>query len=338
VTALLLALALPALASDEAPSVPVQQVQIGLAGEPESRLVEAPPQAPLELHAWAEAGYVLPVHLPMHRGAYLSMARLQGRLTQDDFDAFIQVGADRGELELLDARITWRPTDRVVVRAGHFKTPMSAEYLIPANHMIFIHRSLHMDLVSKRAMGAEGEVHVGPEGFDLGIQAGVYNPHGYAPVPETGELLVGRLLLDTAPGLMLHASGGAWLHGDEAVAILADDAPSYDRHLVAGVLFEEAGWTSVVEGAWAEHAADGESGLGGVASLAHRFGVSEGFDIEPAGAFELLQRDGQTHDLSQVAVNFHKHDWNLVQTIEWEMDVGPDGVGHSFYAQIQAGL
>lgn len=101
--------------------------------------------------------------------------------------AFIQVGADQGELKLLDARITWRPTDRIVVRAGHFKTPMSAEYLIPANHLIFIHRSLHMDLVSKRAMGAEGEVHVGPEGFDLGIQAGVYNPHGYAPVPRGGE-------------------------------------------------------------------------------------------------------------------------------------------------------
>lgn len=306
--------------------------------EPESRLVEALPKEPLEIHAWAEAGYMLPVHSPMHRGAYLSMARLQGRLSEEDFDAFIQVGADQGDLKLLDARITWRPNDRVVVRAGHFKTPMSAEYLIPANHLIFIHRSLHMDLVSKRAMGGEGELHLGPEGFDLGLQAGIYNPAGYAPVPGTGELLVGRLLLDTAPGLLFHASGGAWLHNDEALNILGEDAPAYDRHLVGGVLFEERGWTSVVEAAWAERADDGEMGLGGVASIAHRFPAGPDFDIEPAAAVEFLQRDDQLHDMSQIAVNFHKSDWNLVQTVEWEMDVGPDTIGHSFYVQIQAGL
>ena len=309
----------------------------GARAEDDTRLTEAPPSDPLEVHAWAEAGYMAAVRPeePVERGAYLSLARLQVRLHEDGFAAFIQAGADRGELELLDARATWRPSEAVAVRAGRFKTPVSAEYLIPANHLIFAHRSSHLLLVPRRALGAEVEGHVGGR-WDLGLHAGVYNPAGYAPVPGAGELLVGRALLESPVGLALHVAGSDWLHDGGAAEVLAEEAPETDRALDAALLFEEHGWTMVTEGVYARPL-DGEDWVaGGVASVAHRFPTRvEEFEIEPAAAVEFVERQGA---ISQLTLNFHQSDWNLMQTVEWEVHSAPDGLQNAVYVQLQAGL
>jgi len=302
------------------------------------RWVEPPPSQPLDLHAWAEAGYLVPVGDSAEaRGAYLSLARLQGQLHESDFDAFLQVGADHGDLDLLDARISWRPTDRVVLRAGRFKAPVSAEYLIPAPRLLFVHRSLHMALVPKRSLGAEAEVHLGPESADVALSAGIFDPADYALVPGSGELVTARALLHTGSGFGAHLAGAAWIHDDTAADALPYEAPDYERHLVAALLFEEHGVTAVVEGALATMG--DEAAAGGVASVGYRFPVGhKELSLEPATALEVLNVAGHTETVGQVALNVHPHDWNLVQTLEWEVQPNQARPSHLLYVQLQAGL
>jgi len=336
---------LPSEATTEAPDdLDAELVIGGGPGDAElPRWVEPPPSAPLELHAWAEAGYLIPVgEVAEHAGAYLSMARLQGRLHEDDFDAFIQVGADHGDLQLLDARIAWTPSRRVTVRAGRFKTPVSAEYLIPAPRLLFTQRSLHMAIVPRRNLGAEAEVHLGPQSADVALSAGVFDPAAYDLVHGSGELATARVLLHTASGFGAHAAAAKWLHRDGAIELLGEDAPGYDEHLVGALLFEEHGLTSVVEGALARTAGrdDDERGaIGGVASVAYRFPTGLGeLDLEPAVAVETLVEDELATHCAQLALNFHPHDWNLTQTVEWEVHAIDEGLGHAVYLQLQAGL
>jgi len=307
------------------------------------RWVEPRPSSPLELHAWAEAGYLVPVGpVADVSGAYLSMARLQGRLHENDFDAFIQVGADSGDLKLLDARIAWHPHERLYVRAGRFKSPVSAEYLIPAQRILFAHRSLHMAVVPRRNLGAEGEFTVGPEAADVALSVGVFDPAGYELGSEAGQLLTTRALLHTAAGFGAHVAYASWFRGESAPRILGDASPTHDRHLVGALLFEEHGVTSVVEGVIAQHhedRSDAGEAIGGMASVAYRFPTGFGeLDIEPAVALEYLEWAEDRQTSSQVAVNFHPHDWNLTQTIEWEAHHHEGELGHAIYVQLQAGL
>jgi len=343
------AVALPAGATPAPAEEPDDDPGLGtvIVGTPDHvedvpRWVEPRPAGALELHAWAEAGYAVPVSGEAEaQGAFLSLARLQGRLHEDDFDAFLQVGADHGELALLDARIAWRPHERLLVRAGRFKSPVSAEYLIPAQRLLFTHRSLHMAIVPRRNLGAEAELHVGPEHADLALSAGVFDPASYRMLPGSGELATARALLHTASGFGAHVAGARWLRRDDALEVMGDEALSYDEHLVGALLFEEHGITTVVEGALARTVGRDApaAAAGGVVSTAYRFPTGLGeLDIEPAVALEVLVAEERT-TCGQVAVNFHPHDWNLTQTVEWE--VRPDevqGPSHALYVQLQAGL
>ena len=149
---------------------------------------------------------------------------------------------DEGE-ELKDALVKLRLAKGLDLQAGHFKLPVSAEFLTSAARIDFIERALLATHIGPaRDWGAmlQGERNW------LLVQAGVFKGDGRTRRDRSGTTAVGRLLVVPADGLEL--GGSASLADVEAEAAgpgldplpkgILGEGPSgflfYERHFVQG--------------------------------------------------------------------------------------------------------
>ncbi|MCB9777520.1 MAG: hypothetical protein H6742_03060 [Alphaproteobacteria bacterium] len=313
----------------------------------------------LAVHGWAEGG--LEVDLSSEAptdearyGAALTMARLAAAYDYaDGFSAKVQVDGASGTVKLLDAvaRVGGRKQPHLDV--GRFKVPLSNEYLTAAPELVMPTRMLLNGLSPTRAVGVAGALpwQAGEEGAQDGaVTVGGFDAIGSVPQVGVGGVLVGAVDQGLAhlghAHLGVHVAVAAWLHPDDLELSIDDPevlaaAPDHDRWGDLALEAHGGGWTVEVEGLASQARADAhwDGGVGVLA--AHRWDLGPGpFQVEPALAYDALQVDAELVHRPALALNLHRDDWHLVETVAYEAEVetSSGGVIHIGRASLQAGF
>lgn len=258
----------------------------------------------LKLHAWASGGYTHTLEAPEEAGFFLGIARLQARSDHSwhrggrdqQLEMLLQVEAASGSVELLDARLDYHPVPGVRLRAGRFKAPVSAEYLIPATKMLMIERAMLVTLAPRRLQGVE-----------LSLQPGALGAEFALFEEEAGLLGVSELHYTAGPA-RFHAAVGQNFGEDG------------DTRIDGAVMVHEHGWDGLIEGI--ARVNDGAVyATAGFASLGRRIGDpatdEDAFAVEPLIAGDLLQEDESLSWAGTGAVDVFWDGWHLVQTFSY---------------------
>ncbi len=308
----------------------------------------AEPVSTVEVHGLAEAaleGEVGPDEQPVY-GAAIHLARLQARFEDSGhFGAAIQVEAAQGTVELLDvvARVGDRGGSNLML--GRFKTPLSDDYLVPAGKMLFPNRGLLTQITTKRMVGAQGTAQVGEA---LTLRGGIYNPTAWTPTEGEGTVFIGAVNVELVEGLELHVAGTAWLHPEGALDQLEEDLSLWSRQGDAALVYHHAGWTIAAESLASQHLELRDTGTlgdnwdaGALGVVAKRFPIKDSLvELEPAVAWDSLWKDGALTHRASGALNIHKEDWRMVETLAVEVQGGPEqeGLTEMAYLQVQIAI
>lgn len=294
----------------------------------------------LQGHAWARVGYLVASQEEgIEHGPYLGMARLQLRMSDGErFSAFVQLGADRGELALFDAKLRAKLSDRLVLAVGRMKTPVSHDFLVPASQMILPTRALLDNLSPMRAVGVQAR-YVDPRpNLTTTLRLGVFDPMEPGAARLTGPQVIGQAGVHTKSGFFAHLAGAAWLREKELDLTVLDEATSWDRQLDAALGWSDERWTFEGEALIARHAALDRLDGGATVLSAYRAPLGVRFVLEPVLAADY-RLGGEELLRGSLGLNLHEQGWHLVETLAWEVERTPGSlVNHRVRIQVQVGL
>ena len=169
----------------------------------------------LALGAWVRAGFgavVPPGANTVRHGPRLSLARLSARGTIGEWGQIaLQVEGASESVVLLDAVAEIAALPALSLRAGRFKTPTSADFLVGAPVTPFLTRSLLVSegLVQQRLIGLEAVLArtTGPGATRLQVGWFLPAPADRALLADSnGAFLSARGLIALPAGLSLHAA------------------------------------------------------------------------------------------------------------------------------------
>ena len=281
-------------------------------------------------------------------GTDVRMARLKADARWRDLGGFkLQIDGKSGSVELLDLVAELTPAEWLALRAGRFKVPVSREYMIGAPDMRFSNRALVRRLAPGRAVGAQ----LGFEGavgeLEAEFSASLFEPGGLDLLENEGELFVSRLLVEFPHHLEFHAAYAEHVLGDNRVA--DPEAASetmrvfpFDRQLDAALGYHDEHWHLLVEGFTSLDPPGDQPPWAAHGSLSYRFPVAD-FALEPALAYDFLERHQERIHRGAAALNAYWLDTNLMTTIEYEGEVAsPEAasqeVAHTLSVLLQAGF
>ena len=264
-------------------------------------------------------------------GPTLRLARVavRGR-AQGLGSAFVQLDGAGGQARLLDAVVQLEPTSGLTLRAGRFKAPVSAEFLIPAPQQPMIRRALLSRLVLRRAPGAELVASFGPEETRLGLHAGLFAP---GLPDDKGVTAVGRIGIETDVGVGLHAAVAHDLHDDGAEQPPdGEQRPSRRTQMDLALTFERWGFTAHLEGLVVLDVTTTRREGGALILIARRFD-----DLEPVLAWDGLVAEGDSRQRLTPALNWYLRGHALMARLNYELTYdGP--TEHAVLVELQAGI
>mgnify|MGYP006295871351 CR=1 FL=1 len=276
-------------------------------------------------------------------GTDLRLARLKTDARLRDWGGFkLQVDARSGTVELLDLLVDITPTEWLTVRAGRFKVPVSREFLIGAPDMRFTNRALAGQIAPGRAVGLQLLAEHTFGETDAELSTGLFEPGGLELLQDDGELLVSRLLLEFPHHLEFHAAYAEHILSDNRVPIPEDPSQTRrvfpdDRQLDAALGFHDQRWHLLLEGLTALDSPDERLPLAAHASLAYRAPIDT-VDLEPALAYDLLDRSHHRIHRAAAALNIYWLDTDLMTTVEYEAEIESPHVTHTASLLLQAGF
>jgi len=287
--------------------------------------VSAPSPSELQVHAWASGGYRMHSEQAEDSGFYVGMARLvanyehgwQRSERPHAVHTFLQVEAASGSVDLLDARLDYQPAPWLRLRAGRFKAPVSADYLVPATKMLLAERAMLVDLAPRRLIGAEAAVQAGK----LGAEVALFEW-------DEDLLTVGEAHYSSGP-VALHAAAGQ------------RSGETNDTRLDAAVVLHPGRWEAHAE---ALAVLDGGAvpAVGAFASAGYRFGdpatEEDALAVEPLVALDLRSEDGGQDWAGTGAVDIFWDGWHLVQTLSYTHAVADGVPDHVLTAQLRGGF
>jgi hypothetical protein len=339
---------------DEAPAAQIEDDPTRLpsyvANQSERQGLEVHPHEPneaslgiakIEVGTWARVGYhALHNGGATEHGPYLGIARLQVLVSDARrVSGFVQLGADRGQLALLDAKMRAHFGGRFILAVGRMKVPVSHDFLIPAPQMVLPTRGFVTQPAPGRANGVQLRYRVEGEHVVATARVGVFDPMRPGSFVLAGPQLAAQGSLHTHAGFFVHGAVAAWTPGKHTAIDVLVHGPAWDRHADLAVGWSNEAWTLHLEGIAARPVGGGEVGLGGTAVVAHRVPVaSERVVLKPVVAADVLTA-GEPLGRGTLALNVHQDGWHLFQTLAWEAVATPHGVSeHRVLIQVQAGL
>lgn len=332
--AMLTALVLGAGQASAATLVENEELELDLIGLGEVGLVHHESH---EAHASANANQV-----------NVNLARLAGKARWVDLGGLIgQVEARSGEAQLLDAAVYLQPVDVFRLKAGRFKVPVSAEYLVPASAMLFSKRAAFVSLAPGRLNGAEVTLspHLGDTAVEL--RTALFIPETPEGDVAPGALAVGRLAVEGPAHTWLHLGFAEHVFAaNEANREPGTETPrpfEHERQLDAAIMFHTEPWKLHLEALYVFDGPEETQPYGAVASAAYDFHVGERI-LEPAVAYDFLDRGEEVLHRGTAALNTYWHSTDLMTTVEYEFETesghGEESGGpqHTFSVLLQAGF
>lgn len=224
----------------------------------------------------------------------VSFARLKvGANWEDRGRYFMQLGAESGTAQLLDARVTLVPLEGVDVQLGQFKMPVSAEYMTSAADLLFSRRAALNSVVARRALGSQ--VVVTPlrtDDLTVEFNGGLFTPGTPPGVEPRVGAAVGRVHMEVAERFGIHAAYLEHVLGDNLNPATEERIHPNNGQLDLAFRFDDGPWRALIETLYIFDGPDGAQFFGVHLNGAHRFRSGD-MEFEPALAYDYLDRDGQ---------------------------------------------
>jgi hypothetical protein len=169
---------------------------LGLASPASALVLLDREDARLSLRGLAEASYMIEsaVDEQGHSsfGPVLDMARLDLRAEREHLGALhFQLEGASDDLQVLDAEVSLHPLAPLYIHLGHFKTPISAEFLVARPHLLLPRRAALSQLITRRLTGVELDLHTElGHHWGLRTQVAVFQPEGVevdGPTPSSAR-------------------------------------------------------------------------------------------------------------------------------------------------------
>lgn len=280
-----------------------------------------PPEPPeVALHAFVRAGAELALAPgePASSAAALEMARLKVAVSTSHLGATLQLEA-ADTPRLLDAVAHIRPVPWLTVRAGQFKTPVSADFLVPAPRMRTPTRAWIVQAVPRRELGISARAAVADVAT---VELGVFDPVSALDVSGPGVRPVLAANVELPGHVAVHAAATTWIRPAET-DLAAEHRPGWDHVVDGAVAWHPPHSELSVEGLLA-HRVDGDGLDGGITALAaHTFPLGT-LGIEVAGAWDTASFHRELAHRLTAAVNLHVDGWRLVARASWEASFSAD--------------
>jgi phosphate-selective porin len=248
--------------------------------------------------------------------------------------AELEVGADRLDLELKDAFISYRVGRPLRLVAGLQKMPFSREELVPSNRLTMVERSALNGRFGDRGflgrdigLAADGELGIG--GAVLGYALGAFNGNRARLFEDDDDAKQFCERVTVAPAGWLSAGVNATQRNDSLSGRLV--------HAYGGDAEVKLGPARVALEVLAGSADTGTAMLGAWFAGSVRLGA-----LEPALRVERFTPDladaGEAVTAITAGLNWHLHERvRLKANLESEFESG-SGAGHSLVVEAQAGF
>lgn len=275
--------------------------------------------ADLDIHGWLEAGTEVhapapDAHASVGPSVGLWMARWQTVLQREAYGAMLQLELANPSDPLLDAVVRLGARETVQLRVGHFKTPFSLDFGIPAPAMLLADRPDLVAAAPRRATGVALDVRRGP----LALSVGAYDPAADLATVGPGVRPVAAADLFLGEAWQLHAGVTGWW-GQDATSPPLPDAlrPRWDEEADLGVAYTAHGTTLLLEGLAAHTAAEGrwEGGVG--LRVGQRLPAPD-LALEPVLAWDSTTFEARSVHAATAGLNLHVDEWYAVAHVDAE--------------------
>lgn len=248
---------------------------------------------------------------------FFQYARLSGSMENTWGKGYIRFEGASGEVEVLDVYVELKPLDLLHIKAGIYRRPTTAEYMVGAAEIPFVDRSMLRALNEERLPGVEliSTLPIGT--MDLNLRLGWFapEPQEIALLPDgEGNYVSGRVGLDFESGLGFHfAYFGLVLAENELVAppedpmgALVQPVP-YPHTLDFAVMYWTKSWNLQAEVLVSPNSQDASDELnwGAYVHGMYRFPIQGEIELGPGARYGILNDGGvTTHRITTGATLF----------------------------------
>lgn len=268
---------------------------------------------------------------------YMRMARIRSRLTLDGIGwAKVQVEARSGHPELLDAVVALTPIDELTIRVGQFKTPVSADFLVPLPNHPLTTRPLLVRHVPRRRVGIDVTARIPIGRMRLDLEVGLFGQED-APFEGQGKLFTGRIGLRVAEGLRFHLAYAEHLLQDSDMNPGVGLPPAREGGVVdAAIIFENERVTLHAESVVVLQREEGHLPWGLTGMVGYSFGDRQGsFAIQPVFAYDLWRDADSIEHRFTTALNFYFAQSHAIIRLNYEAALRDGAVGHAVMIEAQ---
>jgi hypothetical protein len=321
---------------------------LGLASPASALVLLDREDARLSLRGLAEASYMIEsaVDEQGHSsfGPVLDMARLDLRAEREHLGALhFQLEGASDDLQVLDAEVSLHPLAPLYIHLGHFKTPISAEFLVARPHLLLPRRAALSQLITRRLTGVELDLHTElGHHWGLRTQVAVFQPEGVevdGPHTQFGAL---RFLLEMPHELELHLAYGQHLGTIYNKEIQQHLLP-HDEILDVALMAETGPLTMHLEGVVVFRGPQDHYEWGAYGNLGWRFVLpSQGVALTPAVGVDWIEPseldDYEAWQRVSVALNLSWLGDDLVTQLGYDATFERSATLHGLFLNLQVGI
>lgn len=324
-------------------------VLMSLWGSPASALVLLDTEeSRLSLRGLAEAGYMVESAVEeggeRSFGPVLDMARLDLRAERHHLgEMHFQLEGANQELQVLDAEVSLHPLAPLHIHLGHFKTPISAEFLVARPHLLLPRRAALSQLITQRLTGVEFDLHteLGHE-WGLRSQVALFQPAGVEVDGQHTQFGALRLLLEMPHELELHLAYGQHLGSGPNHEIQQHLLP-HDEILDLALMAETGPLTMHLEGVVVFRGPEDHYEWGAYGNLGWRFLIpSQGVALTPAVGVDWIEPseldEYEPWQRVSVALNLSWLGDDLVTQLGYDATFKHNATLHGMFLNLQVGI
>lgn len=280
------------------------------------------------------------------QGPYIQTARLSGGFDYKGIGgAFVQLDGQDAVVRVLDAYAELRPVEQIAVRAGIYRLPTTADFLVGIPVIPFANRSMLVGMTYPRMLGTELLSTFSSDTLSVNARLGFFQANAAERdlLPDgEGTFFSARVGLEFDFGLGFHLAYLGLVFGDNAPVPTADDPMilvrpvTYPEVFDAAITYRKDGLDLALEGLLAPDVPDGQSSsYAAYFHGAYRFGISDVVDLGPGARYGIrTENDVQTHKVT-AGVTTYFNGTGLKIYPNYELTVQDDIIGHTGLATVQ---
>jgi hypothetical protein len=279
---------------------------------------------------------------------FFQYVRLSGSMENKWGKGFIRMEGESGEFEVLDVYVELRPLDALHIKAGIYRRPTTAEYILSASEIPFVERSMLRALNEERLPGVEliSTLPVGTMDLNLRLGWFVPEPNEIALLPDgKGNYISGRVGLNLPSGLAFHASYFGLLLADNTLVTPPDDPMGaliqpvpYPHTIDFAVMYWTERWNLQGEVLLSPNSDDASDELNWGAYIhgMYRFPIYKQMELGPGARYGILNDNGVTTHRITTGATLFIDDHYLKFIPNYDLTFTDDKVGHTGWITFHA--